>query len=126
MSDYCAMLRAYLKFVNIVTSDQQPYLDDVHTESSDELVEICGTPKDELSAESSHILGLSSWELWTLSMSIVIGGQFFDWNGGLSAGFCSLLIATALVASAYVCLVLSLAELSSALPFAGLCALFDS
>ena len=114
------MLRKYLKCVQVVIHDHQPELDDAQTESSDEPVEITGTPKDEhLSSDHSPILNLNSWNLWALAMSTVIGGQFYDWNRGLSAGFCSLLIATVLVSSAYICLVLSIAELSSALPFAG-------
>jgi ethanolamine permease len=50
----------------------------------------------------------------------VIGGQYFAWNYGLSAGFGSFAIATFFIATGYLCLCLCIAELSSGLPFAGI------
>jgi amino acid transporter len=61
-----------------------------------------------------------SWvDMWALGISIVIGGQYFSWNAGVYVGFGSYVIAFFLISSAYMCLVSSVAELSSGLPFAG-------
>lgn len=64
-------------------------------------------------------MSLSSFHLWALGISIVIGGQYIGWNEVLLSGFGSALIATVLISSGYVCLVLCIAELSSAIPFGG-------
>lgn len=73
----------------------------------------------EVDMKEAELLALTSFDMWALGISIVIGGQYFAWNAGLKAGFGSLFIATVLVATAYASLVLCIAELSSALPFAG-------
>lgn len=58
--------------------------------------------------------------LWGLGVGAVISGDFFGWNFGLAAGgFGGLLIATIFIAIMYVCMVLTIAELSTALPHAG-------
>lgn len=49
----------------------------------------------------------------------MIGGQYFAWNLGLSAGFGSYLVATFLISTGYLTLCLCLAEMTSAMPFAG-------
>lgn len=60
------------------------------------------------------------WLLWSLGVGIVISGNFTGWNSGLTAGgFWGLVIATFLVAVMYVCLVYSMAEMSTMLPHAG-------
>ena len=64
-------------------------------------------------------LNLGVFDLWALGITVVIGGQYFSWNEGLTAGFGSYLIATLLVGSSYVCLCFCNAEITSALPFAG-------
>ena len=64
-------------------------------------------------------LGLTIVDMWCLGITIVIGGQYFGWNESLQTGFGSVLVATFLMATAYICLVFCIAELSSALPFAG-------
>ena len=64
-------------------------------------------------------LSLHSFHLWSLGISIVIGGHYIGWNEVLQSGFGSALIATALISSAYVCLVCCMAEVSSAIPFGG-------
>lgn len=64
-------------------------------------------------------LNLKAFDIWALGITIVIGGQYFSWNAGYAAGFGSYLISTLLIGSSYVCLCLSNAEISSALPFAG-------
>ncbi|EQC29173.1 hypothetical protein SDRG_13046 [Saprolegnia diclina VS20] len=58
-------------------------------------------------------------DLYALGITIVVGGQYFSWNAGLVAGFYSYLGATLLMGVAYCCMALCLAEISSALPFAG-------
>ena len=58
--------------------------------------------------------------LWALGVGAVISGDYFGWNFGLAAGgFGGLLIATLVIATMYVCMVYSIAELSTALPHAG-------
>ena len=39
-------------------------------------------------------------DIWALGITIVIGGQYFNWNDGLSAGFGSYAIATLLIGTA--------------------------
>ncbi|MBW4584949.1 amino acid permease [Aetokthonos hydrillicola Thurmond2011] len=58
--------------------------------------------------------------LWSLGVGAVISGNFYGWNYGLIVGgFWGLTIATFLMAIMYICMVYTLAELSSALPHAG-------
>jgi len=58
--------------------------------------------------------------LWALGVGAVISGEFSGWNLGLaSGGFWGLAIASVLMAIMYLCMVFSIAELSSALPHAG-------
>jgi ethanolamine permease len=58
--------------------------------------------------------------LWALGVGAVISGDFFGWNYGLAqGGVLGLAIATMTMAVMYVCMVLSIAELSAALPHAG-------
>lgn len=72
-----------------------------------------------LAAKSQGAYKARVVDVWALGITIVIGGQYFNWNGGLSAGFGSYAIATLLIAIAYICLCFCTSELSSALPFAG-------
>jgi ethanolamine permease len=58
--------------------------------------------------------------LWALGVGAVISGEFSGWNLGLTAGgFWGLVVATVLMATMYVCMVFSIAEMSAALPHAG-------
>lgn len=58
--------------------------------------------------------------LWALGVGVVISGEYFGWNFGLAAGgFWGLTIATALMATMYVCMVFCISELTAALPHAG-------
>ncbi len=58
--------------------------------------------------------------LWALGVGAVISGDFFGWQFGLTAGgFGGLLVATFFIAIMYVCMVLCIAEMSTALPHAG-------
>ena len=65
--------------------------------------------------------GAAGWVLLAgLGVAYVISGDFAGWNFGLGeGGWGGLLIATILMAIMYTCMVLGLAELSSALPVAG-------
>ncbi|HEY9668391.1 MAG TPA: amino acid permease [Coleofasciculaceae cyanobacterium] len=64
--------------------------------------------------------GAGTFLLWGLGVGAVISGDFYGWNYGLAAGgFWGLAIATFLMAIMYLCMVYSLAELSTALPHAG-------
>jgi len=49
----------------------------------------------------------------------VIGGQLISWNEALAQGFWQTFIQTIMIGAGYSCLVLSLAEMTSILPFAG-------
>jgi len=60
-----------------------------------------------------------SFQVWSLGLTIVIGGAYFSWNKGLNSGFGTFCIATILIGSAYICLILSTSEITSAFPFAG-------
>ena len=58
--------------------------------------------------------------LWALGVGAVISGDYFGWNFGLEAGgFWGLALATLVMALMYVCMVFSIAELSTALRHAG-------
>ncbi len=65
--------------------------------------------------------GAAGWVLLAgLGVAYVISGDFAGWNFGLAeGGWGGLLIATALMAVMYTCMVFGLAELSSTLPVAG-------
>jgi hypothetical protein len=76
---------------------------------------------DELENEAEKArLNLGKLDMWFLGITIVIGGQYFAWNAGLTAGFGSYVLATAIVTGGYVALIFCSAELSGALPFAGM------
>lgn len=64
-------------------------------------------------------LKLTYKDLWALGLTTAMGGHFFSWSSGLSAGFGSHAIALGIWTVAYYCLVMCISELSSALPFAG-------
>ena len=58
--------------------------------------------------------------LWALGVGAVISGEYYGWNFGLSTGgFGGLLVAAAIMAVMYYCLVYSIAEMSPALPHTG-------
>ena len=65
--------------------------------------------------------GAAGWILLAgLGVSYVISGDFAGWNFGLEqGGFGGMLIATVIMGLMYLCMVLSLAELSASLPTAG-------
>lgn len=90
-----------------------------HTEPSEEIIEIKGDQFAD--KQEAKQLNLSSIEMYLLALIAALGGHFSNWNDGFSAGFGGFAVALALVATAQYCLVLCIAELSSALPFAGKC-----
>jgi ethanolamine permease len=58
--------------------------------------------------------------IWALGVGVVITGEYFGWNPGLKEGGpIGMLLASLFVCALYMLWVLSLAELSVALPFAG-------
>lgn len=58
--------------------------------------------------------------LWGLGVGYVISGDFFGWNFGLNrGGFGGLLVATAVMATMYVTMIFSIAELATMMPVAG-------
>src|SRR5919199_6101206 len=58
--------------------------------------------------------------IWALGVGAVITGEYFGWNGGLGlAGPVGMLLASLFVCALYLTWVLSLSELSVAMPFAG-------
>jgi len=59
------------------------------------------------------------FNVWSLGISIAIGGTFMSWNQGLSCGFGNFLLATSMVGLAYFSLIVCISEMLSALPFAG-------
>jgi len=65
--------------------------------------------------------GAAGWVLLAgLGVAYVISGDFAGWNFGLAeGGWGGLLIATALMATMYTCMVFGLAELATAMPVAG-------
>jgi amino acid transporter len=71
--------------------------------------------KEEVGVENIKFAG--SFDLCLLGITIVIGGQYFGWNIGLSMGLIPYSIAYALISCGYLCLLLCLSELSSCVPF---------
>jgi ethanolamine permease len=63
---------------------------------------------------------LTPLHLWALGVGLVVSGEYFGWNYGWPlAGTVGFLLCTGVVAVLYVTLVLSLVELSTAMPEAG-------
>ncbi|CAK4647188.1 unnamed protein product [Aphanomyces euteiches] len=58
-------------------------------------------------------------QVWAFGFVAVIGGQSFAWNTGLVAGTVSYGVAVVLMGMAYLCMVLSIAEVSSVISFPG-------
>ncbi|MEO6652001.1 MAG: ethanolamine permease [Ilumatobacteraceae bacterium] len=79
------------------------------------------THVDDQYLESRQLQKSAGWVLLcALGVGAVISGDFFGWQFGLTAGgFGGLLIATALIAVMYFCMVFSIAEMSASMPNAG-------
>lgn len=89
--------------------------------AGDREIELKGDQFEEMTDSK---LKLGSLELWALGVSTALGGQYYLWNVGLAIGFGGMIVGFFLIASAYGCLILCMAELSGALPFAGRCIVF--
>ena len=59
------------------------------------------------------------WSLWALGVGAVVSGHFSGWNLGLANGWGSMFLATIIIATMYLGLTFSLAEMSPALPHTG-------
>ena len=63
---------------------------------------------------------LTPLHLWAIGIGMVISGTYFGWNFGLAdGGYVGMLIATGFMGLMYLCMVLSIAELSVMMPHAG-------
>jgi len=58
-------------------------------------------------------------DIWLMGLAVVIGGQMYGWNNALVTGFGTWIIAQVLMGFAFVVLMLSLAEIGSAIAFPG-------
>jgi len=92
--------------------------DDRSSSSTEEVLDLQGDQFGDNKEEISQ-LNLSYYDMWALGLTTAIGGHFFAWNEGLVTGFGGFFVALFLISTAYLSLVLCMAELSSALPFAG-------
>jgi len=84
--------------------------------SGDEVIDLKG---DQFHETKDINLNLTSWDIWALGLSTTFGGHFYLWSTGLTTGFGGLVVQTFLVFTGYAVLLLCMAELASALPFAG-------
>ncbi|CAK4647198.1 unnamed protein product [Aphanomyces euteiches] len=71
-----------------------------------------------MSATSSN-KSSSALDVWALGIIAVVGGQCFLWNVGLVAGTANYGLGIFLMGMAYLCMVLSIAEVASAISFPG-------
>ena len=86
---------------------------------TDEETKPVATEESSLSVLPDPLFHPNIVDIWTLGIAIVAGGQYFTWNGALSAGFGSCAIAMFFVASGYLALCCCTMELAGVLPFAG-------
>ena len=61
----------------------------------------------------------SKWEVLSLGITTVIGGQYYGWTAGLQSGFGPFAAAQILTGLAFICFMLCLAEMASAMPLKG-------
>ncbi|KAF0682800.1 Aste57867_25099 [Aphanomyces stellatus] len=66
---------------------------------------------------SRSVVWRSTLHLYTVGLTVVLGGQYFSWNAGLAAGSLAFLISIFLMGVGYFCLCCCLAEISSMVPF---------
>jgi len=59
------------------------------------------------------------FQIWSIGVVIIIGGNFIMWNQALAAGFLGFVVITILVSTGFACLVLCISEILSGLPFSG-------
>ena len=89
-----------------------------NSDSSDEIIDLQGDQLKEL--QNTGGLRLSAWDLLALGLASAFGGHFYLWSTASLAGFGGLVVSTFLVFTGYAMLMLCMAELASALPFAGI------
>ena len=68
---------------------------------------------------SSKKTFVTSFDIWALGITIVIGGQYFSWNFGLVAGVGTYGIAVLIIGIGYITLICNISEITSGLPFTG-------
>ncbi|RHY04057.1 hypothetical protein DYB25_008780 [Aphanomyces astaci] len=68
---------------------------------------------------TSTQIAIASFNLWAVGITVVIGGQYFSWNAGLSAGTISYGLASLMMTLAYTCMCMCMAEVSSMVVFEG-------
>ena len=61
----------------------------------------------------------TQYHLWALGVGTVISGYFFGWQTLLAGGWGGAVLTWGLVTILYTCLTMSIAEIASALPRAG-------
>lgn len=61
----------------------------------------------------------SSFNIFWLGVTVVLGGQTISWNVGLAMGYWEFFLSVVILGSAYFCLTFCIAEMASILPFAG-------
>jgi hypothetical protein len=93
------------------------------TTVGDREIELKGDQFEEMTDSK---LKLNLFDLWALGITTALGGHCYLWNFTLAIGFGNFIIAFFLIASAYGCLLMCMAELSGALPFAGMNSLLFS
>ena len=101
-----------------LSSPAETQSDDRSSSSTEEVLDLQGDQFGDNKEEISQ-LNLSYYDMWALGLTTAIGGHYFAWNEGLVIGFGGFFVALFLISTAYLSLVLCMAELSSALPFAG-------
>ncbi|CAK4751503.1 unnamed protein product [Aphanomyces euteiches] len=74
-------------------------------------------PSDAIPSSGDEKYRVTTAQIWALG--VTISAQSLAWNLGFAAGFGCFLIVSLLVGAGYVCLILCLGEIMSALPFAG-------
>jgi len=84
--------------------------------SGDEVIDLHG---DQFHETKDVTFKLTSWDIWALGLSTTLGGHFYLWSTGLVTGFGGMAVQTFLIFTGYAVLLLCMAELASALPFAG-------
>ncbi len=92
------------------------------SDSSDEVIVLQGDQLKEL--QNTGDFKLTQWDLLALGLASAFGGHFYLWSTASLAGFGGLVVSTFLVFTGYAMLLLCMAELASALPFAGKLVIF--
>ena len=113
----CEGMLSYLQTPQVFPSASNTGNTDTQSDASgDEVIDLKG---DQFHETKDISLNLTSWDIWALGLSTTFGGHFYLWSTGLTTGFGGLVVQTFLVFTGYAVLLLCMAELASALPFAG-------